>query len=694
MSSIDVPDPYDGVTLPGSAETAGGAYQHAQELLREQARRLAFSRYVPAYVICDENLNVIESRGDTSGYRMAATGAVKELGFSRLRPEWQQPINSALVQSESVDTPISSRLLLAGEDGRLRWIHYSLTVLQHSPARRPWMMLSFERSSAVDEQVLGPLGSTVRAAKNYFGPGIARLMGAAGGLARDPASAMLRSDSVAGAIAHTMAESLLILDMGLKIEWANRAFYETFDTTASEVLRKSLFSLDSDEWRAAPLRRHLRALRSDETLMRYHLTHSFARIGLRTFRMNAMRMRVLSGDRLLLIFENVTGEEAANHRLRDQTRQRDEYLAMLAHELRTPLATTVAAMQVWLQASRQTDLDSQKRAQKIFADQLEYQARMITQLLSVSRVTQGVIALHLERFDLAQLVQDAVHLRQVQSAQRELRITLDTPAAGLMVSADRMRLEQILSNLLDNAVQYTPAGGAIHVGLAARGRDVTLAVSDTGIGMAADVLPGIFEIFSKSGRALDSRPGRLGLGLSLVRGLVQLHGGEIKAHSEGASLGSSFVVTLPIALAMEAASCGPPEGLLVQVAPAFPGLNIVLVEDNVDLAELSASILQEAGHDVRVAYTGSSGLELVRLQTPDVVLLDIGLPDINGYKVAELIRASVPGAGVTLIALTGFGSAQDYERTRKAGFDHHVVKPADFNALENLMRQARPRLHE
>jgi two-component system CheB/CheR fusion protein len=672
--------------------------------LGREAERLALLRFVPAYVICDGSLNVIKSFGDTAPYLVAPK--LSSAGVAcRVRPEWLPAMSHAVAQTGRRSSVISRTISSAAGFGEPREAHLVIVPLALPAIDGQWFAVHFQSLAAR----VGPWRRAISRLVHCTTAIASNLRGlrppkrAHGTALRSPAGGsspampprqietaftppVPSSADLADAIVRTMAEPLLVLDAHFVVERANPAYYETFRTSAAETLNRSLFSLGDGEWLVSPLRDVLEASPKAGGVGQCSLTHTFPAIGTRTLRINMMRLGSRADDGLLLILEDATRETVAEERLKTQERQRDEYLAMLAHELRNPLATTRAALEVW----RNTEIDGavQKRAEQVLSRQLDHQVRLTTQLLNVSRATRGMIELHVERFDLARLVHDLVQTRKAHSGVGQASLCAALPARPLWVEGDIARIEQIITNLLDNALKYTPAEGSIDLTLKSSGQNITLIVADNGIGITHDVLPWIFELFVQSPAALDRTAGGLGIGLALVRRLVELHGGQVTAASEGISRGSTFIVNLPIGLPVLEMDSANTE--LAPVAMQSSGLNVVLVEDNLDLADLSAVILQENGHHVRVAYDGASAVALVRESCPDVVLLDIGLPDIDGYRVAEVLRAAPESKNVLLIALTGYGGERDFERSKEAEFDHHVVKPADFDALEILMRAGRP----
>jgi PAS domain S-box-containing protein len=353
------------------------------------------------------------------------------------------------------------------------------------------------------------------------------------------------------------------------------------------------------------------------------------------------------------------------------SRSKDEFLAMLGHELRNPLAASRNAV-----VAAQFDPRERERALDIARRQMDQLARLVDDLLDVARITTGRIRLHRERVRLADVVAAAVE--SSRPALEDRGHTLRVAAAhDLELVADRARLEQVLVNLLDNAVKYTPPGGHIEV---AAGRDddtVVIRVRDDGEGIVRDILPRIFDLFTQSPQTLDRARGGLGLGLTLVKRLVTLHDGTITVHSAGQGQGTEFVVRLPAA---RRAPGDAPAAAAERRARAR--LRILVVEDNPDAAESLNMVLQSLGHDVRVVYHGLAALESVRERVPDVILLDIGLPGIDGYEVARRLRQRPELAHVVLIAVTGYGREEDRARSAAAGFTHHLVKPFDLEELQ------------
>jgi PAS domain S-box-containing protein len=368
--------------------------------------------------------------------------------------------------------------------------------------------------------------------------------------------------------------------------------------------------------------------------------------------------------------------------LRDADRRKDEFLAILAHELRNPLAPLGNAMQLLQVANNEPRLVAQ--AANMMERQLEHMVRLVDDLLDLSRVTHGRIDLRMEDVDLVEIVQSAAESSQqfIQDAGHTLTIKL--PQGPVPVRADVMRLVQVLMNLLNNAAKYTMEHGLIELTLETNENQAIIRVTDNGIGIPLDMLSHIFEMFTQVAPTLERSQGGLGIGLTLVRTLVDMHGGSIEAYSAGVGQGSEFTVRLPLSVPIAAKSETAPKDPVDEKA-AITKKRILAVDDNRDSAESLALLLRHLGNDVKTAHDGPSAVSAAEEFRPDIVLLDIGLPGMNGYEVARHIRRQ-RGRDVTLIAVTGWGNDEDRRRAHEAGFDQHLVKPMDLRALTQALR--------
>jgi PAS domain S-box-containing protein len=380
--------------------------------------------------------------------------------------------------------------------------------------------------------------------------------------------------------------------------------------------------------------------------------------------------------------QRLAGElEARARDLASADRRKDEFLAMLAHELRNPLAPLSAALRLL----RDPGAD-RNRVLAIADRQTQQLARLVDDLLDVSRITQGKIALRLEPVWLADVVARAIESAKPAIDARGQVFRVDLPPEPVRLDADPARLAQVIANLLDNAAKYTPDGGFVGLSAERDGDDVVLHVRDTGAGLAPELLPNVFDLFVQGDRSLDRPHGGLGIGLTIVRRLVELHGGRVEARSAGAGQGSDFVVRLP---AMHVASEAPAASGDVDApaAPTITGLKVLVVEDNRDAAEVLATVVGMWGHEVRTAFDAPAALHMLDGWKPDVILSDLGLPRMDGYELARRLRQPTARCGAVLIALSGYGRDEDKRAARDAGFDHHMVKPPDLEALAGLLEQ-------
>ena len=358
----------------------------------------------------------------------------------------------------------------------------------------------------------------------------------------------------------------------------------------------------------------------------------------------------------------------------EANRSKDEFLATLSHELRNPLGAitnAVAALD-----RRAVGEEAAVRLRQIIRRQTHHLTRLVDDLLDVARATAGKIAVQRQPVDLSEAAGSC--LRSLRESGRARRHRVTFRAESVIVSADPTRLAQIITNLLDNAVKFTPAGGSVDLDVVREGQEAVLRVSDTGIGIDPLMLPKVFELFAQAEQPMDRAVGGLGLGLTLSRRLVEMHGGTLTVASDGRGQGAQFTVRLPV----EAAGTPPPTPAVVT---SERSRSILLIEDNEDARESLRLLLESLGHLVFEAAEGGSGLALARHHRPEVVLIDLGLPGLDGYEVAQALRASPGGETTTLIAVTGYGQAEDRRRSKDAGFDAHLVKPVSQSLLVQLI---------
>jgi signal transduction histidine kinase len=373
----------------------------------------------------------------------------------------------------------------------------------------------------------------------------------------------------------------------------------------------------------------------------------------------------------------------AEEALKRADRRKDEFLAMLAHELRNPLAPIRNALYIMKQPG--TDASGLERVREMMERQVRHMTRMVDDLLDVSRITRGKIELRKEVVDLASVVSRTVEATRALIEDRRHELTVALPPELVLLEADPTRLEQVLTNLLNNAAKYTDQGGQIGLSAQQESGELVVRVKDTGMGVPADMLSRIFEPFVQSDRVLHYSQGGLGIGLTLVRSLVEMHGGTVQVHSDGPGRGSEFVVHLPLLSQRDKIEGSRAEGEGSQPFNATPKRRILVVDDNADAAESLGMLLKLEGHDVRVAHDGSGALAAVDADPPDIVFLDVGMPGMNGYEVAQRLRQRPDVEPLLLVALTGWGQEEDRRRSKEAGFDHHVVKPVEPEVLQELL---------
>jgi PAS domain S-box-containing protein len=381
------------------------------------------------------------------------------------------------------------------------------------------------------------------------------------------------------------------------------------------------------------------------------------------------------------IATDITDRKRAEEALKEADRRKDEFLAMLAHELRNPLAPIRNAVQIMrLLGSADSRLE---QAREMIERQVVHMTRLVDDLLEVSRITRGKIKLQIEPVDLVAVVARAVETSRPLIDARQHDLTIALPPEPIRLEADATRLAQVISNLLNNAAKYTENGGRIWLTVDHEGGEAVVRVRDSGIGIPPDLLQRIFDLFAQADRSLDRSQGGLGIGLTLVKNLVEMHGGSVTAHSNGPGKGSEFVVRLPLSPYHDNANALATSSAATPADIPCPH-RILVVDDNRDSAESIALLLKLWGHDVRTAPDGATALETVRAYRPQVVLLDIGLPNVNGYDVAKQLRQEFGRDGLLLIAVTGYGQSEDRRRSAQAGFDHHLVKPVSPEDLAKL----------
>jgi signal transduction histidine kinase/ActR/RegA family two-component response regulator len=373
--------------------------------------------------------------------------------------------------------------------------------------------------------------------------------------------------------------------------------------------------------------------------------------------------------------------QASEQALREADRRKDEFLATLAHELRNPLAPIRHSVK--LLESPKVDEQQRQWAREVISRQVQRMALLLDDLLDVSRITRGRLALKSQPTTLESLVNAAVETARPLIDSKHHELTIDVPADRVVLNVDPLRISQSLSNLLTNAAKYTDPGGRIALVVRLLPEEIEMSVKDNGIGFAPESMSDMFTMFAQVGSAIDRAEGGLGIGLALVKGLTGLHGGSVSARSAGAGHGSQFAIHLPRGLIVANAA--------LPADPSDPGvaasrtLRVLVADDNRDAADSLATILDMSGNEVSVAHSGEEALRLALLEEPQAIILDIGMPGMNGYEVARRVRVETWGKNTLLIAVTGWGQAEDKQRSRDAGFDHHLTKPIDIAEVERLL---------
>ncbi|HEY0877364.1 MAG TPA: ATP-binding protein [Zeimonas sp.] len=382
--------------------------------------------------------------------------------------------------------------------------------------------------------------------------------------------------------------------------------------------------------------------------------------------------------------DQLVAQLEAEQALRDADRRKDEFLATLAHELRNPLAPIRTGLQAlaWLPPGEEAQA---ARLREMMERQMRMLVKLIDDLLDVSRISTGKVRLERERVDLRVVVEAALECSRPALDAVSHELCVELPDAPIWVLGDAQRLSQVVSNLLTNAAKYTPSGGSIRVSVGAEGTDAVVRVSDNGVGIPPEMLDRIFDLFAQVDRTLDRAQGGLGIGLSLVRKLMTLHGGSAIAESPGLGQGSTFTIRLPAietGRAMSSAALASADG-----APGVRRLRMLVVDDNTDAADTLALLLEASGHEMRTAYSGAAALQIAGIFRPDVVLCDIGLPRINGYTVASRLRGDPHFGSTVLVAVSGWGTEEVRRRARNAGFDFHLVKPVDLESVNRILER-------
>jgi PAS domain S-box-containing protein len=500
--------------------------------------------------------------------------------------------------------------------------------------------------------------------------------------------ALRQNETLLRTIIETEPECLKLLNRDGTLRHMNLAGLQMVEADSfEEIAGTCVYGLIAPEHRAAFEAMNERVFRGEAVTLQFEL------VGLKGTRRwmesHAVPLRDAAGEITahLGVTRDITArrrdEEELRRRAADLTqrdREKDEFLAMLAHELRNPLAPVISAAQV-VQA-RAGDDPLLQRQLAVITRQAQHMARLLDDLLDVSRITRGKIALRRQPVDLGAAVAQVVESQRSLLVERQHHLALSLPAGTGFVLADPTRLQQVVGNLLSNAAKYTDPGGRIEVSVAFSGPAATLRVVDNGVGIAPEFLPRIFDLFAQADRSLARTESGLGIGLTLVKQLVELHGGTVTASSAGRGRGSEFTVVWPLT--------APPADAMPEASSSTAATvrrRVLIVDDNEDAADSLADLAGLWGHAVRTVHDGPAALLAAEDEPPDVVLLDISMPYMDGYQVARRLRENHPASAMTLVALTGYGQAEDRLRSQGAGFDHHLTKPVDPDLLRRLLAE-------
>lgn len=385
-----------------------------------------------------------------------------------------------------------------------------------------------------------------------------------------------------------------------------------------------------------------------------------------------------------ILFKDITQRKRQEDLLRDLDRRKDEFIATLAHELRNPLAPIRHSVDVLQHPD--VDLEKTRAVARTMERQVSHLVRLVDDLLYVSRISSGKLELRLEPVELVQALRDAVEMSGPRLNAGNHEITFELPALPIILTADRVRLTQVIANLLNNAANYSDEGRPIRINVKREVNEAVIRVKDEGIGIAQEMLPRIFDMFMQAHTSDERCRGGLGIGLTLVKSLIELHGGRVTAQSEGPGKGSEFCVRLPLHNTL--VQCEPPE--TVNAVNTAAHRRVLIADDNTDAADSLRMLLEMDGHEVRTANDGIHALETAESFRPNIALLDLGMPGLNGYEVARRMNLNPQLRPVTLAALTGWGQADDRRLTAEAGFKHHLTKPIDLGELRRILQEAPP----
>ena len=585
-----------------------------------------------------------------TGWTQEAVGQPLDGVIRFVNEESRQPVEIPTVQAlkEGRTLQLASHSLLVAKDGTERSISDSAALIRNDQGEVAGLVLVFRD---ITER-------------------------------RKAERALAKALSYADDIIATLREPFLILDGDLRVQTANRSFYDSFHVSKEETENRLVYDLGNGQWDIPGLRKLLdEVLSRKQSVHDFEVEHSFPILGRKTMLLNARPFPPDSKhpELILLAVEDVSALRERAEELAEADRHKDEFLATLAHELRNPLAPIRNAVQ-FLGMEGLTERDV-KTGRDVISRQVAVMVRLIDDLLDVSRISRNKLDIRKQRVGLATILESAMESSRPLIHECGHELTIHLPPEALALDADPIRLAQVFLNLLNNAAKYTKRGGHIWLTADREGSNAVVSVRDNGIGIPSEMLPRIFEMFTQVDRSLERTQGGLGIGLTLVRRLLDLHDGTIEARSNGPDQGSEFVVRLPLIqppLESPPTSDGPR-------AVSLSGSRILVVDDNKDSADSLGMLLRLKGNEIRTAYDGIEAVKLAETFHPEMVLLDIGLPKLNGYDVTRRIRQHSWGRDMIVIALTGWGQDEDRRRSQEAGFNFHIVKPVELATVEKLL---------
>jgi len=715
--------------------------------VQREADRMLLARYAPAAIVVDDEMNVLQFRGETGRFLEHAPGPAS-LNLNKLAPApLLVALAPALREARTTRAPVSRKNVRIEAPGRARKIEFEvspvhlpddasscyLVVLEEAQRPNPpalWQALldaaarrapaaggaageleqlrrelaearefiqtsaevheaTKEEMKSLHEEALSTneefqsTNEELETAKEELQSANEELSTTNDELRTRNQQLTELNEAVSAArnfseaIVDTARHPLIVLDAKLRVQSANRAYYHLFQTQPPAVIGHHLYELGDRQWDIPALRQLLdRTLVADEVIQEYRLQQAFKGLGERILLLSARRLRGKNGraELILVGIEDATDYLAASAALEDADHRKDEFLAMLGHELRNPLAPIVGTIELMQRMDLQDE--ELRRCLEVLSRQTDHMVRLVDDLLEMTRIARGTLSLEMANIALNGSVSDAVEAARPLIDARRHRLSVEQPPEPVRVHGDHVRLTQLFTNLLTNAAKYTPPGGAIHLSVAACGTEAVITVTDNGDGIPPDQLEHIFEPFSGHGL---SRAG-LGIGLTIARRLAGLHGGSITASSAGPGKGSTFTVRLPLLAPSETTTPEAAGPAALSKTPGLKGRRLLIVDDNADAANILKSLLSLDGCQVRCAYDGVSAVALAAKFDPDVVLLDLALPDIDGFEVLRRLRAATD-IKPAVVALTGYAQPADRARMEQAGFDLSLRKPITAAAI-------------